>query len=345
MNNTQKILVAIGVGVGVAFIYNRYKKGKPTTGSNATIKKANVNLQLPEETATANMSREEKEEFILDNVSATPQEVSSGFEGVRFVWNPNVEKLYPVGTIQEGQQPTFGEIYNSADGVTATAGAISSLGSTTESQGRMAFPILQSVENAEKSLSDLTDQELELLFRIVKKMRENPSVISEEDAVKELGITNTNIIQVVRKKLKKRLNDIKIMKKDANWKDKWESRKGTRRNRRIQFSEKMGFDKDVFDKQTRKSCGLPPRLGKGNRANYKKCVQTLADKMRSKVKSEVATAVANAPISEKDMINNARQKSFTQQVTNRKEGGMFAGHRWDGESNKQIESLVDAGLV
>jgi hypothetical protein len=326
MNNTQKILVAIGVGVGVAFIYNRYKKGKPTTGSNATIKKANVNLQLPEETATANMSREEKEEFILDSVSATPQETSSGFEGVRFVWNPNIEKMYPVGTIEEGQQPTFGEIYNSAEGITATAGAVSS------------------VSVAEKYLKDLTDQEIELLFRITKKMKENPSIMSEEDAVKELNITNPNIMKVV-KSLKKRLNDIKIMKKDANWNANWESRKETRRKRRTQFSEKMGFDKDVFDKQTRKSCGLPPRLGKGNRANYKKCVQTLADKMRSKVKSEVATAVANAPISEKDMINNARQKSFSQQVTNRKEGGMFAGHRWDGESNKQIESLVDAGLV
>jgi hypothetical protein len=326
MNNTQKILVAIGVGVGVAFIYNRYKKGKPTTGSNATIKKANVNLQLPEETATANMSREEKEEFILDSVSATPQETSSGFEGVRFVWNPNIEKMYPVGTIEEGQQPTFGEIYNSAEGITATAGAVSS------------------VSVAEKYLKDLTDQEIELLFRITKKMKENPSIMSEEDAVKELNITNPNIMKVV-KSLKKRLNDIKIMKKDANWNANWESRKETRRKRRTQFSEKMGFDKDVFDKQTRKSCGLPPRLGKGNRANYKKCVQTLADKMRSKVKSEVATAVANAPVSEKDMINNARQKSFSQQVTNRKEGGMFAGHRWDGESNKQIESLVDAGLV
>jgi hypothetical protein len=326
MNNTQKILVAIGVGVGVAFIYNRYKKGKPTTGSNATIKKADVNLQLPEETATANMSREEKEEFILDSVSATPQETSSGFEGVRFVWNPNIEKMYPVGTIEEGQQPTFGEIYNSAEGITATAGAVSS------------------VSVAEKYLKDLTDQEIELLFRITKKMKENPSIMSEEDAVKELNITNPNIMKVV-KSLKKRLNDIKIMKKDANWNANWESRKETRRKRRTQFSEKMGFDKDVFDKQTRKSCGLPPRLGKGNRANYKKCVQTLADKMRSKVKSEVATAVANAPISEKDMINNARQKSFSQQVTNRKEGGMFAGHRWDGESNKQIESLVDAGLV
>jgi hypothetical protein len=326
MNNTQKILIAIGVGVGVAYVYNRYKKGKSTKVTTATDKKVSGSFQLPEESATADMTREEKEEFILDTVSATPQEVSSGFEGVRFVWNPTIEKMYPVGTIQEGRQPTFGEIYNSAE-------------------GDVVAEIPNSVVNAEKSLVDLTDQELELLFRITKKMRENPSVMSEEDAVRELGITNPNIIGVVRQKLKKRLNDIKIMKKDANWNTKWESRKETRRNRRKDFVNKMGFDKGIFDKQTRKSCGLPPRLGKGNKAKYKKCVQDLANKMRSQAKSEVATAVASAPISEKDRINSIRQKSFSKQVTNRREGGMFAGHRWDGESNRQVESLVDAGLV
>ena len=62
MNNTQKILIAIGVGVGVAYIYNRYKKGKTTKGSTATIKKANGSFQLPEESATADLTREEKEE-------------------------------------------------------------------------------------------------------------------------------------------------------------------------------------------------------------------------------------------------------------------------------------------
>ena len=85
MNNTQKILIAIGVGVGVAYVYNKYyKKGKSTTGTKATGKATKGSFELPEETATANMSREEKEEFILDNVSATPQEISSGFEGVHF---------------------------------------------------------------------------------------------------------------------------------------------------------------------------------------------------------------------------------------------------------------------
>ena len=47
----------------------------------------------------------------------------------------------------------------------------------------------------------------------------------------------------------------------------------------------------------------------------------------------------------KDDINNRRQKSFSKQVTNRNTGGMFAGHRWDGESNAYVENLVDKGLV
>jgi hypothetical protein len=176
-------------------------------------------------------------------------------------------------------------------------------------------------------------------------MRENPSVMSEEDAVRELGITNDNIIQVVRKKLKKRLNDIKIMKKDANWNAKWESRKENRRNRRKVFADKMGFDKGMFDKRVRKACGLPPRLGKGNKASYKKCVQDLANQMRSRAKSEIREDLSSASVSIKGEVNNNRQKSFTKQVTNRTEGGIYGGKRWDGESNQQIESLVDAGLV
>jgi hypothetical protein len=327
MTKTQKILIAIGVGVGVAYIYKRYyKKGKSTTGTTATstTKEAQGTFTLPEESVADNLSREEKEEFILDNVSANPQEVSSGFEGTRFVWNPTLERMYPVGTIQEGQEPTFGEIYNSAE-------------------GDVVADIPKSVENAEVSLKDLNDQELELLYRIAKTMRNSPSIMSEEDAVKEMGVTNPNIIKIVRQKLKKRLNDIKIMKKDANWNAKWTERKEKRKKRRNEFKERMGFDKDRFDKVIAKKCGRKPR--KGQVAQYKKCVETIADAMRSKIKSDIRAEVSNAPVSVKDDINNRRQKSFAKQMTNRSTGGIYGGNRWDGESNSQIENLVDKGLV
>jgi hypothetical protein len=324
MNNTQKLLLAVGVGIGVGYLYKKfyYKGSSSTTKANSS--SANTNFVLPENSAVADLTREEKEEFILDSVSATPQEVSSGFEGVRFVWNPVLEKMYPVGTIVEGQEPTFGEIYNSAE-------------------GEAVADIPKSVENAESSLKDLNDQELELLFRIVKKQSENPSITSEEDALKELGITNENIIKVVRQKLKKRLNDIKIMKKDANWKQKWADRKEKRKKRRNDFKEKMGFDKNDFDKVVAKKCGRKPR--KGQVAQYKKCVEMIADKMRSDIKNSVRSEVSSAPVSVKDDINNRRQKSFAKQITNRSSGGMFAGERWDGESNAYVENLVDKGLV
>ena len=326
MNNTQKILIAIGVGVGVAFIYKKYKKSKPTTGKGATgeLKSVDGTFVLPEDSVVSNMSREEKEEFIIDNASTTPQEIASGFEGVRFVWNPNIEKMYPVGTIVEGQEPTFGEIFNSAE-------------------GDVVADIEGSVENAEKSLQDLNDQELELLFRIVKKIKENPSIISEEEAVTEMGVTNPNIIKVVAQKLKKRLNDIKIMKKDASWITKWEARKIKRKNRRKDFKDKMGFEKDSFDRVVAKKCGGKSR--KVNQAQYKKCVEMVADKMRSEIRTEIREDLSSAPVSVKDDLNRGRQKSFTKQVTNRSNGGMFAGQRWDGKSNKRIESMVDAGLV
>jgi hypothetical protein len=322
MNNTQKILVAVAVGIGVAYIYKRYRKPK-TTGTNESPKGA---LISPDPNATANtqLTREEKEEFILDNVSATPQEMTSGFEGVHFVWNPNIKKMYPVGTIQVGQEPTFGEIFNSAEG---------------ESNSN-----LNSVAVALSSLKSLNDDEIEVLYQVCKTMSENPSIKSDEDALSKLGITNPNIIKVFAEKLKKRLNDIKILKKDSNWNNLWKSVKEKRKNRRKEFSDKMGFDKDSFDKQIRKSCGQKPR-GLMGQAKYKKCVQSVANKMRSEIKSEVREELSSAPVSVKEDFNIARQESFKNQVTNRVEGGMFAGKRWDGESNKQIESMVDAKLV
>jgi len=327
MNNTQKILIAVGVGVGVAYLYNRYRKGKkattkagvskPTTGS--------FELALPEDVSSIDLSREEKEEYILDNVSASPQEISSGFEGTKFVWNPTIGKMYPVGTIVEGEEPAYVDaVYMSAE-------------------GDVVADIPNSVSNAENSLTDLNDQELELLFRIVKKIKENPSIMSEEDAVKEIGVTNPNVIKIVKDKLKKRLNDIKIMKKDASWKDKWEARKEFRRKRRKDFREKMGFDKHILDKAVRKQCGRKPK--RNQVAQYKKCVETIADKMRNRIKSEIRSEVNNASVSQKDIITKTRQKQFAKQMTNRNTGGMFAGYRWDGESNEQIESLVDKGLV
>lgn len=326
MNNTQKILVAVGVGVGVAYLYNRYKKRNTTknTGAVNPQNKLKGSFQIPENAPIGDMTREEKEEFILNSVSATPQEISSGFEGVRFVWNPQIGKMYPVGTIVEGQEPDFDTIFNSAE-------------------GDMTSNIPQSVENAEKILQELDDQELNLLFAVVKKQQENPSMMSEEDAVREMGVTNPNIIKVVRQKLKKTLNDIKMLKTDSEWNEKWNARKEVRKKRRNEFKAKMGLDRNDFNRIVVRKCGRRPK--NGNVAEYKKCVENVASVIRMKIKNEVRTELSSAPVSAKDEFNKNRQQSFAKQVTNRNEGGIFAGKRWDGESNAYVESLVDKSLV
>jgi hypothetical protein len=331
MNNTQKILVAVGVGVGVAYLYNRYRKGSTTkkTGAVTPTNTLKSSLQTPENAPVSDMTREEKEEFILSNVSATPQEVASGFEGTRFVWNPQFGRFWPVGTIVEGKEPAYvNEVFNSADG---------------SEGGRLKSPTDSAVANAEQTLQGLNDQELDLLFQIVKKQQENPSLTSEEDAVKDMGVTNPNILKLVRQKLKKTLNDIKALKQDSEWNKKWNARKEVRKNRRAEFKTKMGIDRDGFKRLVNSRCGSRPK--RGNVAEYKKCVENIANKIRSSVKNEIRAELSSAPVSVKEEVNTQRQESFKQQVVNRDAGGMFAGKRWDGESNNYIESLVDKGLV
>jgi hypothetical protein len=327
MNKTQKILIAIGVGVGVAYLYMRYRKRKSTQKTDDSKPTAiAIEVPLPDDVKSIDMSREEKEEYILDNIFASREEVKSGFEGARFVWNPQIEKMYPVGTINVGQEPAY------ADAVFLSA------------EGDVVADIPSSISNAEKSLTDLTDQEIELLYRVTKKMRENQSLKNEEEAVKELGVNNPNVIKLFRDKLQKRLNDIKIMKKDASWKAKWEMRKDMRKKRRAEFKERMGFSKNELDKVVMKRCGRRP-FKKSKYATYKKCVDNIANQMRSQIKSEIRSEVDKAPVSVKQQITDNRQKQFAKQMTNRSVGGVSAGKRWDGQSNQKIEGLVDKGLV
>lgn len=310
MTKTQNILIAIGIGVGVAYLYKRYK-GKPT--KETTPKKDEETLELPfKDTEMPKMSREEKEEFILSNISTSPQ------ESVQSVSKPKMSAF----------DDNFFDFSNSSQ---AIAGA--------ESKRRG----INSVEKSENALKDLTEQEIELMFLLVKYRKENPSITSDDNAIKEMGISNPNLNQVFREKLKKRFNFIREMKKDKLWKSNLSNRKEIRANRRKDFKEKMGFDKSLFERISAKKCGRKPR---GRRLlEYNKCRKATANAIRLKMKNEIRQEVSDASVSDKAIINDVRQKSFSKQVINRNSGGMFAGQRWDGKSNANIESLVDNGLV
>ncbi len=333
MNKTQKILLAIGVGVGVAYLYRRYMM--PKKSASATITDADISTvttTTPSTTSeTEPKSRSEKEEYILDNAMASETETMSGMDGVSFVFNPKLGKFYPKGTLTYGEEPAYYEsIFYSAD-------------------GDMKTNVPNAVENAESTLANMTDQELELAYRIVKYCKENPDARGNmEKVITGMNITNPRLIEFINKKLNKRLNDIKIAKKDASWKEKWANKKEMRKKRRKDFFDKVGVKKDIYDKAVEKSCGKRKRnvrLSANAIAKYRQCSENVAKKLRDEAKNQIRDAVSNAPVSTKAEISEMRQKQFARQLTNRRIGGVFAGKRWDKKSNNYTETLVSEGLV
>jgi hypothetical protein len=328
MNRTQKILIAVGVGVGLAYVYRRYMMPKKQTPTGVSEKDM---ASMPTASANDPQTRSEKEEYILDNAMASQSETMSGMEGTRFVWNPKLGKFWPIGTITEGQEPTYYEsVFYSADGDLKTN-------------------VPNAVANAESTLKNMTDQELELAYQIVKFCKENPDSRGDMNKViKGLNITNPRIIEVINKKISKKLNDIKIAKKDASWNEKWQMRKEKRKKLRKDFFDKTGLDKDAYETARNKVCGkLKPnvRYSAEQKAKYEGCSEMVAKKLRERASKDVREAVSNAPVSVKSDITNARQNQFSQQVINRQGARQFAGKREDGRNNNYTETLVSEGLV
>ena len=310
------------------------------------------------------LSRNEKEVYILDKIQASEKENFSGFEGVKFVWNPNVEKMYPVGTIQEGEEPNYmnldfssfdsNELFDLFDGDSDLPDSREDYGFDGESEefdlfdgesedfdlfeGEIKDDVMKTVNTAEKSLTDLTDTEIDLMFSVVKTISENPNVKSESQALDKLQITNPKTVALFEDKLKKRLNDIKIMKKDLNWERKWARRKLVRLKRK---NRKTKTNKLVATRCLKVCKSRRYKTSAGLKKCVEKCRKVTNVKLAKKIKQKIAVA----PLRIKNAINNKRQKSFARQITNRKGGGIYGGKRWDNVSNDTMEARVDKGLV
>ena len=300
------------------------------------------------------LSRNEKEVYILDKIQASEKENFSGFEGVKFVWNPNIEKMYPVGTIQEGEEPNYmnldfssfdsNELFDLFDGDSDLPDSREDYGFDGESEdfdlfeGEIKDDVMKTVNTAEKSLTDLTDTEIDLMFSVVKTISENPNVKSESQALDKLQITNPKTVALFEDKLKKRLNDIKIMKKDLNWERKWARRKLVRLKRK---NRKTKTNKLVATRCLKVCKSRRYKTSAGLKKCVEKCRKVTNVKLAKKIKQKIAVA----PLRIKNAINNKRQKSFARQITNRKGGGIYGGKRWDNVSNDTMEARVDKGLV
>jgi len=402
MNKNTKIIIGVGVGLGLAYLLFGKKKAKPQVKSTQPA----IDVKLPEEledvaeedALNEPQTREEQIAFIMENTESNIKEESSGFEGTKFVWNPNFGRYYPIGTIKEGQMPSYADnVFNGFEGLDDLF-----IGFDGD---------IDPVQESANTLNQLTDKELKLATNIVKMRKYSPSAMSEAQALKEISNNDPKLQEIVKTRITPRLNDVKVMKKIPTWKQLWERRKKTissirekakvcgRRplfnrekianwkncikdvskrqvkgkamieaNRKRDISEASlreglfktcgkqpnpNLDKQAFmmwrecAKQYKAqnnmsidqvwyNCGIKPKINKKDKAMWEKCAkQYNPQNNMSNRKSSFSGAD----------YNESRQKEFVSQVTNRMSGGMFAGRRFDGRSNKQEETLVREGIV
>jgi hypothetical protein len=98
MNKNTKIIIGIGIGLGVAYwLYNKKGKDAKKKSSLAPATSVAISDAINEKPVT----REEQIAYILENTEANATEQTSGFEGVKFVWNKDFEKYYPVEQLEK----------------------------------------------------------------------------------------------------------------------------------------------------------------------------------------------------------------------------------------------------
>lgn len=338
MKKSTKILIGLAVGAGVAYLLHKRSKNKSGTSStNQLTNNTDIRSAVNDVLEAKLNSRDEQIAYILQNTEANFKEETSGFEGVEYVWNQNLGKFYPKGTLTETKAPEyFDSVFLSADG------------SKTDDP----------TDKAEEILSKLNDKEIQLAYNIVKYRKNNPRSISEEQAFIEIGGKDPKVIEVIKTKISPKLNDIKAIKKSPNWNEKWEMKikKFTSLFDKAQKcgkkpSDKRNLDswmnclksKDSTPENNREmmefvnsQCGNKPRGGR-KLEMYKKCVQDSKRKYNQNM-------IQSSDVKTKELFKEDRQNEFARQVSNRQDGAIFAGKRWDGRSNKQEEYLVREGL-
>ncbi len=376
MNKTQKIW--LGVLVGGAVAYWMHKRNKSVPAKSVLKTKEDINGAVADVMDSKLETREEQIAYILENTEANLKEETSGFEGVHFVWNEKLGAFYPQGTLTETKEPAYAQsVFLGADGSNNNGvrfvwnkklGKYYPTGTIVEGQepayadsvfyGADGETTNDPTDKAEEILSQLSDQEIKLAYNLVKYRKENPSNISEEQAFKEIGGNDPKIIEVIKVKITPRLNDIKALRKDKSWKASWQKKKekfqtllnkAMRCGRKPMNKRKLEawksclasvntndankHERDI-EKFAKKECSNKRFR---NRADYQQCLNNAKKKFNQAL-------VQTAPLEVKDEFNQVRQEEFASQVTNRRDGALFGGRRWDGRSNKVEEELVKAGI-
>jgi len=224
MKKNHKILLGITIGAGVAYALHTMYGGKK---GNGAIVPAPVKPQ-------DDITREQKEEYVIDSLKLTPSEEKSGFDGDRFRYDPTLGYEIPVGQVEETRAsnemilPNEGNLANEI-GFSNLTGNGQSVAHKMKPQVRekvftKTLPIsADPTEEAIAILNEMTDEEVDVAYVVARGLAENPSS-SRTDLLKSLGLdaTNNGVYNTV---IRPRLQDIKVLKKKKNWRSRWAKRR------------------------------------------------------------------------------------------------------------------------
>ena len=239
LTNNHKILLGLAIGGGIAWWLTRKKSATTNNSSTATA-------------STEDMTREEKVTYILENIETNLKEESTGFSGERFEYDPRLGYALPIGTVRV--QSAGAEMTIPREGNLAQEVFFNADGEETNNP----------VEEAEAILDALTEEELNVAYKVSKARVQNPN-ITDDEIIKIANIDKKGQ-GLFLGLIKEKFNDVKALTKSPNWK------KGLQKRQ-----EMMGMSKEE-----RKAYREQMRAGRTEKRNEK-----ISSKSRRKFNDEV----------------------------------------------------------
>lgn len=282
MEQGTKIILGIGLGAGLAYVLHKYGKAGKTLVDRAGQAKSNGGKN------TAPENREEKIEYIMAMAGTNPTEQKSGFNGNRFSYNPKLGYALPKGFIRETNSGSQMEV--SRGGELVNELYFNADGEQTDD------PTVE----AQAILEELTDKEVDIAYKAVRSTVRNPLKTTVQ-VVKEMEIPAKDK-KLFADEILPRIKDVKALKQNPSWKDKW-----TERVERRKAKGKKVFGRLFGMKQGQKQ-GKP----------------FLSEEAREERRAK----------REERRENRGGKGSFQDEVINRRGGSMWGGHRNDGKGTQ-----------
>ena len=248
MKKNAKILIGVGLaGAGLWWYMNRKKK----PSDDATTPEEKDTLKSTEEPSVDTntkdpKTREEKENYVIENTTSSDSEEKTGFDGDRFQFDPTVGYEMPVGTVVEtGEGDTFDISMPESDDFDVMSSADGEPDSEYDDldeydDGYDIFfgiddePTDNPVAEAKAVVQALSNDELDSAVKVVKAVKSDPTQ-TQENVLATLGASGMTLEKIARL-----LNDLKVLKKQPDWKTMYEQEKAKKKAGRGVLKAKWG---------------------------------------------------------------------------------------------------------